>query len=271
MKSSALLSTIGLTIALAAASAFAQTTPEVSLTRLDCGNSTSPSNVSRMSDTFDYKNFEVQFTYSCYLIKHGDSYLVWDAGQPADSPNAPKTNLVGLLAQLNLKPEQITFLGISHYHGDHTGQAPLLPDATLLIGKGDWDVLTSTPASRMANPAPFTHWISGGGTVEPIPGDKDIFGDGTVIMLNMPGHTPGHHSLLVKLKNMGNVLISGDQAHFHENYEHGRVPGFNTNRADTLASFDRFKRIAKSLKATVIIQHDARDIDTLPAFPKAAM
>src|SRR5258705_4650338 len=69
----------------------------------------------------------------------------------------------------------------------------------------------------------------GGGKVEPIPLDKDVFGDGTVMMLNTPGHTPGHHSLLVRLPQMGNVLVSGDLAHFHENYDSNGVPTFNTD------------------------------------------
>ena len=90
------------------------------------------------------------------------------------------------------------------------------------------------------------------------------------MMLNMPGHTPGHHSLLVRLKDMGPVLITGDLAHFHENYDAGGVPTFNTDRAASVASIERFKAIAKNLKATVIIQHDQRDVDKLPAFPGAA-
>ncbi|GAB1265370.1 N-acyl homoserine lactonase family protein [Aurantivibrio infirmus] len=257
--------------ALTATCAIAQTDAEVSLTRLDCGTASQPSDVTRFSDTHAYHDTKVQLTYSCYLIQHGDEYMIWDAGQPDNGDaRAPKTNLVGLLAELKIKPEQVKYLGISHYHGDHVGQAPLLPQSTLLIGKGDWDVLTGASPNRMANPAPFAHWISGGGKVEAVPVDKDVFGDGTVIMLNTPGHTPGHHSLLVKLKTMGNVLISGDLAHFHENYSSNGVPTFNTDRADTLASFDRFKNIAKNLNATVIIQHDARDIQKLPQFPIAA-
>ena len=85
-----------------------------------------------------------------------------------------------------------------------------------------------------------------------------------------PGHTPGHRSLLVKLNEMGAVLISGDLIHFRENYETNGVPWFNVSRADTLASIDRFKKLAANFKATVIIQHDARDINKLPAFPEAA-
>ena len=250
--------------------ASAQTPAAVSLTRLDCGTNAAPNDVTRFSDSFAYNGLKVQLTYSCYLIRHGDDYMVWDTGFPAGTtPTAPKTSLVDLLAQLKITPAQIKFVGISHYHGDHVGQVSSLPQSTLLIGKGDWDYLTDakTPA---ANSAPFTNWISGGGKVEALAGDRDVFGDGTVVMLNTPGHTPGHHSLLVRLKEMGNVLITGDLAHFHENYDGNGVPTFNTDRAATLASLDRFKKIATNLKATVIIQHDARDVGKLPAFPSAA-
>jgi N-acyl homoserine lactone hydrolase len=258
-----------------AASASAQPQPEVSLTRFDCGKTTTLADVSRFSDVSAFKGLNVQLTFSCYLIKHGNDYLVWDTGNPAaasgnTAPTAPKQSLVEQLAQLNLKPEQITFVAVSHYHGDHIGQVASFPQATLLIGKGDWDALTEPKPNPGVNPANFVHWISGGGKVEAVSGDKDVFGDGSVIMLNTPGHTPGHHSLLVKLKDKGNVLLTGDLAHFRENYDSNGVPTFNTNRADTLASLDRFKQLAANLKATVIIQHDARDIDKLPAFPAAA-
>ena len=101
-------------------------------------------------------------------------------------------------------------------------------------------------------------------------GDKDVFGDGSVIVLRMPGHTPGHSCLLVRLKDMGPVLLTGDLVHFRENYETNGVPSFNFDRAATVASIERMKQIAANLKATVIIQHDMRDIGKLPAFPAAA-
>jgi N-acyl homoserine lactone hydrolase len=256
------------------ANAIAQSQPpvEVTLTRLDCGTSPAPSNVARFSDTFAWEELRVQLTFSCYLIKHGNDYMVWDAGNPVgNTPTAPKKSLTELLAQVNVKPEQVKFIGISHYHGDHVGQVNQFPQSTLVIGKGDWDALTGVTPNPMASAAPFEHWIKGGGKVDVITGDrKDVFGDGAVVVLSMPGHTPGHTSLLVRLKEMGNVLLSGDLAHFHENYETNGVPSFNTNRADSLASIDRFKQIAKNLKATVIIQHDARDVNKLPAFPAAA-
>lgn len=252
--------------------ALSQSAAEVTLTRLECGTAAAPSDVARFSDTFAYDGLKVQLTFSCYLVKHGNDYLIWDAGNPVgNTPTAPKVSLTDLLSQLKVKPEQVKYIGVSHYHGDHTGQVGQFPNATLLVGKGDWDALTATSPAPGINPAPFAPWISGGGKVETVTGDrKDVFGDGTVVVLSMPGHTPGHTALLVRLKEKGNVLLSGDLAHFHENYESNGVPSFNTNRADTLASIDRFKQIAKNLKATVIIQHDARDIGKLPAFPAGA-
>jgi glyoxylase-like metal-dependent hydrolase (beta-lactamase superfamily II) len=250
----------------------AQAAPDLSLARLDCGTPAAPTPLNqRFSDTYALGDTKLQLVFSCYLIKHDNEYLLWDTGHALTAPNvAPKVSLVDLLAQVNVKPEQIKYVGISHYHGDHIGQVGSFPKATLLIGKGDWDVLTNPTRPENANPVPFANWIKGEGKVEPVPLDKDVFGDGSAIMLYTPGHTPGHHSLLLKLPQMGTVLISGDLMHFRENYETNGVPAFNTDRSQTLASLDRIKKIVAGSKATVIIQHDPRDVDKLPAFPAAA-
>ena len=261
---------LGIAVVSVASFANAQTPAALTLTRLQCGTNTAPTDVGqRFSDTYAFTGFKVQLTASCYLVRHGDDYLVWDTGYPmGNTPTAPKQSLVDLLGELKVTPAQVKYVGISHYHGDHTGQASLFPQATLLIGKGDWEVVTDPKQTQLA--PMFKQWISGEGKVEPVTGDKDIFGDGSVIMLDTPGHTPGHHSLLVKLKETGNVLLTGDLAHFHENYESNGVPTFNTSRAETIASLERFKKIAANLKATVIIQHDQRDVAKLPAFPASA-
>jgi len=259
--------------ALVTAPVSAQVAPDVTLTRLaDCGTPQAPTEVNlRFSDTYAFDDLKVQFVFSCYLIKHGNNYMLWDTGHSMTAPNvAPKISVVDQLAKLGVKPEQIQYVGISHYHGDHTGQVASFPQATLLIGQGDWNAITAPKPAAGVNAPPFAHWISGGGKVEPLPADKDVFGDGSVVILNTPGHTPGHHSLLVKLREKGNFLITGDLVHFHENYNSNGVPWFNVSRADTLASIDRFKKLAQTFKATVIIQHDARDIGKLPAFPAGA-
>jgi N-acyl homoserine lactone hydrolase len=264
---------MGCAAALTALPAAAQSTtaaPEVTLARLDCGTPV-PMLVARFNDTWAFTDNKVLFTFSCYLIQRGDDYMLWDTGHAmtAGAP-APKVSIVDQLAQINIKPEQIKYVGISHYHADHTGQIASFPGATVLIGKGDWDGITAPKPNQGANVAPFAHWISGGGKLEALVGDKDVFGDGSVVVVNTPGHTPGHHSLLVKLKHTGNVLITGDLTHFQENYANNGVPSANYHRGDSLASLDRFRTAATHLKATVIIQHDARDVGKLPAWPGSA-
>jgi N-acyl homoserine lactone hydrolase len=253
------------------------TAAPVKLWRLDCGE-IQVDDLNEYSDTFAYPGQSKRFTVSCYLIQHGTSYMLWDTGlsqddlgRPLQGPNATGETLAKLLpeqlAQLRIDPKQIEVIGISHYHYDHMGQAKLFPQAKLLLGKGDAQVLR-TPDNPRAKP--LAHWINGGGKIEEINGDKDVFGDRSVVMLDLPGHTPGHHGLLVKLARTGYVLLSGDAAHFRENYVNNGVPIFNFDRAQTLASLERFKSIEKNLRATVIIQHEQGDLKKLPAFPAFA-
>ena len=245
---------------------------DMALTRLDCGTPQAPIAVNqRFSDISAYPELSLQFVYSCYLVKHGDDYLLWDTGHAMTAPNvAPKESVVDQLAKLNLKPEQIKYVGISHYHADHTGQVASFPGATLLIGAREWEAITAPKPAQGVNYKPFEHWAKGEGRLEALALDKDVFEDGSVVVLRTPGHTPGHQSLLVKLPQMGSVIIVGDAVHFRENWDSDGVPAFNYDRAQTIASIERLKKLAANLKATVIIQHDKRDIDKLPAFPAAA-
>jgi len=246
------------------------------LTRLDCGT-VHVNQLNAFSDTMSYPQQSRDLTSSCYLIQIGQAYMLWDTGLPAtakDQPNDPskpmsptlRKTIVEQLAELGIKPEQIGLIGISHYHFDHIGQAADFPKAKLIIGAGDLAVMRKSEAVGK----PVANWLVEGAKVEGFDGDKDLFGDGSVTMLALPGHTPGHHGLLVKLPKTGAVLLSGDVAHFHENLDSDGVPAFNTDRADSLAAMDRFRKLARSLKAVAIIQHDPRDIAKLPAFPAGA-
>ncbi len=270
-----ILAAATIAVAGAASAQPAQSPAKLSLTRLDCG-SIQVSDFDVFSDTYLYPGKRKALTASCYLIRHGDQYMLWDTGVAGSLAGKPpetewvftislKKRIVDQLATLKLKPADITHVGISHYHDDHTGQAADFPGAMLLVGTGDWEAIKARPETAKR----FTPWISGGAKVEPVARDKDVFGDKSVVVLDMPGHTPGHKALLVRLKS-GPVLLTGDLYHATEQVANKGVPSFNTNRADTLASFDRFQAIARSLKAKVIIQHEAADIAKLPAFPKAA-
>jgi glyoxylase-like metal-dependent hydrolase (beta-lactamase superfamily II) len=257
---------------LAGLAAPALAAPEISLARFDCGTPQAPVAVNqRFSDTYQYGDLKIQFVFSCYLIKHGDDYMLWDTGHATTAPNvAPKVSLVDYLAQINVKPDQIKYVGISHYHADHTGQVASFPKATVLIGAKEWEAISSPKPAQGVNFKPFEGWIKGENKVEALTLDKDVFEDGTVIVLRTPGHTPGHSSLLVKLAGMGPVILSGDAIHFRENAKSSGVPAFNYDRAQTVASVERLNNIATNLKATIIIQHDARDVEKLPVFPAFA-
>ncbi|HEX8466627.1 MAG TPA: N-acyl homoserine lactonase family protein [Allosphingosinicella sp.] len=251
----------------------------IELWRLHCGDFVMKQYGAFFSDTFQYPAGPKNIVGSCYLIRHGDRYMLWDTGltdaligagiENAGQKITVKRSLVDQLAQIGVKAAQIELMGISHWHFDHTGQAPRFPQATLMMGKGDLELLRGTPSPDEDSTKALSHWLTGGGKVDPLTADKDVFGDGRVVMLKLPGHTPGHYALLVRLAS-GNVLLSGDQYHFTEQVKNRGVPPFNHDRADTLASMDRFDRIAANLKAKVIIQHEPADIAKLPAFPKSA-
>lgn len=253
-------------------------TPELQLWRLDCGDFVINDFAAFFSDTYQYPNGPKRITDSCYLIRHGNRYMLWDTGLPGElagrSLETPaqtmslRERIVDQLARINVRPEQIEIIGISHYHLDHLGQAADFPRAKLVIGAGDLEVLRGPPGPFI-EPQRIRPWLDGRREMLAARGDVDVFHDGRVVMLSTPGHTPGHYSLLVRLAS-GPVLLSGDLYHFAEQVLHRGVPPFNHDRADTLASMDRYDRIAHNLRARTIIQHDPADIARLPAFPEAA-
>jgi glyoxylase-like metal-dependent hydrolase (beta-lactamase superfamily II) len=253
--------------------AAAEPAPPVSLTRLDCGT-IGEGDLSAYSDTHAMDGERAALPVSCYLIKHGDMYMLWDAGLPpglkvpGTFSFTVKRSITDQLAELGIKPEQIAYVAVSHYHLDHIGQAASFPKATLLMNERDWAV--AQVGSPLSYPPGLAPWIAKTSKVETFPKDKDVFGDGSVVILDMPGHTEGHSCLLVNLPELGPVMLTGDLAHQRVIYDINAVPQFNVNRADTLASLDRFKAMAANLKATVIIGHEAGDIGKLPPFPKAA-
>ena len=262
------------------ASPLAAQTAATDLTRLDCGT-IEVRWLNAFSDTFAYPGQQMILTNSCNLIRHGDELMIWDAGFPAAMIGAPapegplvpslSVDLVTQLAEVGVAPQDVTKIGVSHYHFDHTGQATSFPQAELLIGAQDWAVLTADPLPASAGdfvvPETLAPWIAGAAPVTPVSGDFDVFGDGSVMMLDMPGHTPGHTSLLVQLENEGAVLLTGDMYHLQESRENRYVPKFNTNVEDSLASMDRFEEVAKETDARVIIQHVMADYEALPRLP----
>ena len=100
-----------------------------------------------------------------------------------------------------------------------------------------------------------------------IDGDTDVFGDGSVTLVSTPGHTPGHQSLLVHLKNSGFILLSGDVVHLEGNFEKNIVPSLNTDKAESIASMQKVRQLIAAYKATLFINHDKSQTDKLKLLP----
>src|SRR5688500_17382885 len=252
----------------------AQATPSVAmaLSRIDCGRVDVADFTGVFSDTKAYPPGSRQLASSCYLIRRGDTVMIWDTGFSIDL-KGKKYDMGGMVASLDrtvieqladggLKPADVDDLGISHSHADHTGQVELFPTARLIIGKADF-------VAMQGKEDPFGPWRKAGASVTTTEGDLDVFGDGTVVAYFLPGHTLGHMALLVRLKS-GPVLLSGDVVHGHDTLALKAVPTFNADRAQSVASMERFEKLARDTGAKVIIQHALQDIAKLPAFPQAA-
>ena len=248
---------------------------KVTLTRLDCGRSAQPRDLAAFNDSYAMDGFKKALVASCYLIRHGDEYLLWDTGYPVAARDNPQSGLlmprtvVEQLRTLGVDPARVGRVGISHYHGDHTGQATQFPTARLLIGSGDLFALKASPPPGGAAPSHLQPWLDGSAQVEALREDRDVFGDGRVIILMTPGHTPGHSALLVKLAT-GPVILAGDLWFSHADALRGSMPDFNTSRAETIASRDRISRLAEKLDAVIILQHAPSDVAKLPPFPQPA-
>jgi N-acyl homoserine lactone hydrolase len=208
----------------------------------------------------------IDFSDNCYLVHHSSGgYLLWDtgitdrlAGIPDGAPVQPLAQtwyrthtLVTSLASIGVKPADIARVALSHVHPDHAGNVDEFPNATLVIQKAEWDF-----ALRLAQ-KPFSPEHK----AQLIEGDRDLFGDGSVTLLSTPGHTPGHQSLVVRLAKTGNVLLSGDAVHFQSNWDNRRVPGFNYDKAQSLASMDKIARILDEQHAQLWINHDKPSSD----------
>ncbi|MBS2021092.1 MAG: N-acyl homoserine lactonase family protein [Deltaproteobacteria bacterium] len=242
---------------------------------IDCGHFTFK-DLGFFSDTGEYDGKPGTKIDTCVLVHHPDGWMLWDTGVPdalakgpIDTPMAKMARtgtLEAALGELKLTPADIKFVGISHSHFDHTGNLAMFPAATVLLQQKEFDAITGPTPPPGTEPATIAAYKAAKTNL--LHGDFDVFGDGRVKILTTPGHTAGHQSLLLKLKS-GNVIFSGDLWHARESLVHKRVPIFNFDRAQTLASMDRVERLAQTFKAKIFIQHDEGDFARLPKFPAA--
>jgi N-acyl homoserine lactone hydrolase len=211
------------------------------------------------------------FVDNCYLIRHGQDWMLWDTGVPdavADMPDGlapsdPKATkwkrpkkLLTQLADLGVKPGDLKYLAVSHTHPDHIGNVELFPQTMLLVQKAEYEW-----------PAPLGMRFKPEHPATKLEGDRDVFGDGSVTILATPGHTPGHQSLLVKLPKTGALILSGDAVHFQTNWDARVTPTMNTDAGQTQASMQKIADVLAKEKAQLWINHDKGQRDSLKMAP----
>jgi N-acyl homoserine lactone hydrolase len=252
------------------------------LYRIDCGHSLA--NDESVWTPGENIGKSIEFSSTCYLIRHGGSSLMWDTGVPEATMGDPKgwstlpklivyhldRTITSQLAEIGLKTSDIDYVAISHTHGDHIGNVKLFPDATVLLQRAEYDWINSGPLTdpNLNQLVILARQLMGPPkNLKLIDGDLDVFGDGSVILISTPGHTPGSQSLMVHLANSGYIVLSGDVVHLQENFEKNIVPALNVDKAQSLASMQRVRDIMQSYNAKLFINHDKAQADRLKLIP----
>jgi len=222
-----------------------------------------------------------EFSNNCYLIRHAKGLMLWDSGLSdaiAAMPDGlvalggalrmqmPKT-LASQLAEVGVKTTDVTVIAFSHFHPDHAGNANLFPVATLYIQETEYEAIFG-PTPQKFGFQPATYEKLRANPVMKLKGDYDVFGDGSVVILSTPGHTPGHQSLLVRMPKTGAVILSGDMVHFESNWTNRRVPGMNFNSAESVKSMDRVAGLIVQYNAQLWINHDKTQSARVPKSPQ---
>jgi N-acyl homoserine lactone hydrolase len=205
----------------------------------------------------------VDMSDPCFLIAHPRGTLLWETGLNDAVYNRPEgggakhdkidKSLKSQLAAVGYQPKDITYLAISHLHGDHSGNANDYAGSTWIAQKADRDYMFSE--GLPANLHPDEYAALKNAKTKLITGDYDVFGDGSVMLIFTPGHTPGHQSLLVKLPKTGAVVLTGDLYHFPGERTFHTMPEGEKSK-ETPASREKIEALVKKTGAQLWIQHD---------------
>jgi len=205
-----------------------------------------------------------------YLIVHPRGTLVWDSGTIPDELVKPggttigtatvTKTLSGQLAEIGYQPAGVTYMALSHYHYDHSANGNMFAGSTWLVQKPERAAMF--PDTPPANPiaAEVVEKFSKLKTAKTVllDGDYDVFGDGTVVILSTPGHTPGHQSLFLKLAKFGPLVLSGDLYHYPAERTLKDFLPFagRGNDAQEVTSKAKVEALLKEKGAVLWIQHD---------------
>ena len=257
--------------------------PPIKLYAFDCGTLKS----GNPAPLLEHGLTTTDMSVAAYLIVHPRGVLLWDTGVIPDAMIQPggttsfratvQKTLQSQLAEIGYKPSDINFLALSHYHYDHSANANAFAASTWLVQKTERELMFSgtlgpsspnSPASE-AVIARFAALQNSKTTL--LDGDYDVFGDGTVVIISTPGHSPGHQSLFVNLPKTGAVVLTGDLYHYPAERESKDFTPFAAlgNPAMEAASKQKIEALLVQKHADLWIQHDLianRNVKKSPAF-----
>ena len=224
-----------------------------------------------------------------YVIEHAKGLLLFDTGQdrasvtddayfPGGFPGIVYDRLARFqigeddtldaqLASLGYSPAEVDTVIVSHLHQDHIGGIPQLSNADLLVTAAEWAQLTGlSPEARGLLrehiDIPGARWRhvsfdpSTDATLGPFTESLDVMGDGSVILLPTPGHTPGSISLLVRRRALPPLLLVGDLTYQAALLERRQLPGVG-DRSQLAKATDKVLALAERMPGLVILPaHD---------------
>jgi N-acyl homoserine lactone hydrolase len=215
-----------------------------------------------------------------FLVEHPRGMVLFDTGLHPDAGRDPKARLgraarlftvelrpadtlAARLASLDCDPAAIRWAINSHLHFDHAGGNAQLPNAVFLHQRAEWDAGRDDHqvAANVYNPLDYDL----GQDVLLLDGEHDVFGDGSVVCLPTPGHTPGHQSLRVRLSG-GDVVLTADSCYLRRSLEEWHLPAACHDRAASLRSLERLRAL-RAGGATLVFGHDPDGWASVPQAP----
>jgi glyoxylase-like metal-dependent hydrolase (beta-lactamase superfamily II) len=200
-----------------------------------------------------HKQGNVLFDTGCHpsVVEHGEER--WGSLMKVMTPvMGAQDTLLPNLACVGINPDDIDVVVNSHFHPDHCGCNEFFWKATIMAHTREIEA-AKAPGAEMAGylRADWDH----GQKTDAVDGERDVFGDGKLVLIPLPGHTPGTMGASVNLDRDGSFLLVSDAVSLRANLDADTVPRNTWNAEALLKSFAEIRRVEKS-GVTIICGHD---------------
>lgn len=168
------------------------------------------------------------------------------------------------LDRLGYRCADVTHVVYTHLHIDHAGGMEHFPDA---VHVAQHDELRHAwwPDRWTARGYALADYLPGRGfEYLELDGDADLFGDGSLRVVRLSGHTPGSQGLVVDLPERGRVAFVGDAAHLREQVDTDVPQISDWNVEAKLLSYQRLRAMRRA-GVDVFLSHDVEDFAALPS------